>query len=553
MPSIELKVDQSPANFFQSWPSDWNFDRDLVVVVGTPSAEDCARLGRTGQVRIVELVSGCDSDRGSSQARSDSGLGANRNWPCVRNCAELFAELEQWAHPVPRRARLLLCENYSDSVHANPRELEQVLSNCLDLLGDCEQRLGRLGQRWVTQTIRNLPSAAAASTIESLRGAFEGVPCAIVSPGPSLDECAAHLPKLSERALVLTCSHALEALRRADVVPDMVMVADPMDLRRHFDNQPTDSFGALILAGVAHPALFETEAGAQFSFSSGTPMERWAFGALGLPVQLSSGGSVACTEFSLARYMGCNPIILVGQDMAFPQGRYYASSSLDGATELEITKDGSSFVLAFREPRAASHATQHTRRSEPEALLEVPAQGGGTVATSASLRRFLRWFQLQVDSQSPADQWVNCTVGGAAIEGMRHSDLRTELGALSSKRPDVRAILNECAERGRTPERVRGALSKLGEWAEALGRLEILVREFASRETGSELSPAERTELLQQFAQMPPLQWMDWDHASQLQAALKSGAALERVQPLLSRAQDLCAQLRRYAIDSMQS
>ncbi len=545
-------MNQSPSNFFQSWPSDWSFDRDLVVVVGSPSAEDRARLARAGQARIVEFDSGGASGEGSSQTKCDSGSGAKSNWPRVRNHAELFVELEQLAHPIPRRARLLLCDLHPDSDCADPHELEPVLNLCLDLLGDCEQRLGRLGERWVTQTIRNLTSVAASSTLESLRGAFEGVPCAIVSPGPSLDDCAALLPKLSERALILTCSHALEALRRADVVPDMVMVADPMDLRRHFDDQPIESFGALILAAVAHPALFGLEAETQFCFSSGTPMERWAFGEVELPVQLSSGGSVACAEFSLARFMGCSPIILVGQDMAFPQGRYYASSSLDGSTELEISKDGSSFVLAFRGPGAARHATPHTRRSEPEALLEVPAQGGGTVATSASLKRFLQWFLLQMSSQSLTDQWVNCTVGGAAIEGMRHAELSTEVGALGAYRPDVRAVLNKCAARGREPERVQRALSKLGEWADALERLELKLREFTSRGTGTELSPIEGAELLEHFAKLPPLQWMDWGNASQLQAALKSGASLDQVEPLLIRAQDLCANFRFRAMESME-
>ena len=64
---------------------------------------------------------------------------------------------------------------------------------------------------------------------------------------------------------------------------------------------------------------------------------------------MPGGGSVATSAFSLSLKWGCDPIVFVGLDLSFPDGKYYVSTSSDGEARARI--DGNGIVrFHFRGP-----------------------------------------------------------------------------------------------------------------------------------------------------------------------------------------------------------
>jgi len=43
--------------------------------------------------------------------------------------------------------------------------------------------------------------------------------------------------------------------------------------------------------------------------------------------QLPAGATVAHLAYYLGRYLGCDPVVLVGQDLGFTDGQYYAAGA----------------------------------------------------------------------------------------------------------------------------------------------------------------------------------------------------------------------------------
>ena len=87
-------------------------------------------------------------------------------------------------------------------------------------------------------------------------------------------------------------------------------------------------------------------------------------------------GSVSTVAFSLARLLGCSPIVMVGQDLAYSGGRTYATGTGYESSEARVCQDTGVIHLAWNEEALRVHGeTQGAHRTE-EPLRRVPAWGG---------------------------------------------------------------------------------------------------------------------------------------------------------------------------------
>lgn len=423
-----------PANLL---PAEWDPSSDLLVVLGPGPTDLMDALEAVGQKRVIEYV--------------PAELGAPTSAGKVlraHNLEELLEVIMTFTGSTPTRA-VLHRPAGTQVAPQTSQELSKALGTCLELHRISSSALEDHGLRMVTQGIRNMPQVASLPSIQSLHGAFEGRPCAIVSPGPSLDKNIAQLSELAGRALIMTCSHALGALNAAGIAVDMVFDCDPKDIRRHYHAGDLSDVGAKVLAATVDPKLFEFETPLTFTFASASHSD-WLFDPIDEGGGLSFGGSVACAEFALARVMGCSPILLVGQDLALTEGEYYTSGCIDEHASVETDSDGKTFHLLHR--RAGEHLDVLDGLGDPivvageqEGLIEVPAWGGGSVSTSISFYSYLQWFSFQAQSLGPQCEAVNCTEGGAFIKGMRHATLASVLDEREFPSFDVRGTLRDCA------------------------------------------------------------------------------------------------------------
>lgn len=169
----------------------------------------------------------------------------------------------------------------------------------------------------------NLPAYLAQPGVEVLAGRAAGYPAVLVAAGPSLARNIDQLAALRPRAVLIAVQTVLKTLLARGVPPHFVTSLDYHEISAEFFRGVAD-FGDVIL--VAEPKVswhvLDTFRGRVHVLHSAfaDDLLRSAAPARGA---LRPGSTVAHLSFYLAEHLGCDPIVLVGQDLAFSDGLYY--------------------------------------------------------------------------------------------------------------------------------------------------------------------------------------------------------------------------------------
>lgn len=177
----------------------------------------------------------------------------------------------------------------------------------------------------------NLPTYLASPSIGMLERRFAGYPAIIVSAGPSLDRNVAQLRDAAGRAVIIAVQTVFKPLLARGVQPDFVTTLDFSDLSRRFF-EGVEDFGRTVM--VAEPkaswAVVDAFRGGRGPKARPALLlnnefaQRCVGASLAARAGLSAGSTVAHLSFYLAEYLGCDPIIFIGQDLGFTGGVYYA-------------------------------------------------------------------------------------------------------------------------------------------------------------------------------------------------------------------------------------
>ncbi|MGH7243237.1 MAG: 6-hydroxymethylpterin diphosphokinase MptE-like protein [Phycisphaerales bacterium] len=196
----------------------------------------------------------------------------------------------------------------------------------------------------VDKTVRNLlgniEAYANAPGIAELAGAARDKPAIVVSAGPSLRRNIDLLrdPAVRSRFVVIAVQTVLKTLLSKGIRPDFVTALDHDSISKRFYEGLTSEQVegvTLVVEPKASPAIFDA-----FPGFIRCPGERildniLAEGADEATTQLLTrprgelkpGATVAHLAYYLARHLGCDPVIFVGQDLGFTDGQYYAAGA----------------------------------------------------------------------------------------------------------------------------------------------------------------------------------------------------------------------------------
>lgn len=445
---------------------DFALDRDVVLLCGPRAGDALDALIGAGATRVLWLDPG-------------DVIPPTREGVTVLTATEL-TELEQrtWQLPVPppHAVRAVESPGYDrERADAAGRRIVEVLR--LRVLFQDFAR--RYGVDLSLRAVRNAPRVAAVPSASRLDGVLKGVPAVIVAAGPSLEKNLAQLKELQGRVAVLGMNQTLKAMRRAGVKPDVVLAGDWGNLVPHFEGVARDEIGALGLATVVTPELFDVPAGAHFTFAASPWIEHWLFDAMGEDATVLSRGSVSFALFELALRMGCDPIVFVGLDLALDGDKYYAESVADGAGRMERYDDGTVSMRGMSDVKMklAASGQEQDLRDILEARVrtaEIPGWHGGTVQTTPDLHVQLVGLKEHLREARGRARVINATEGGAFIEGMEHMPLREALAAVAeapAREPDALRRTVQDALGAAGPERREKLLKALRDTRTALPRI----------------------------------------------------------------------------------
>lgn len=307
---------------------------------------------------------------------------------------------------------------------------EQISSRVSDTLTRFE-----FEERWIENIFANIDLMGTALPVSKLFGKFKKCPGVIVSAGPSLRKNIEYLKTMKNKAIIVCVDTAYKICLRSGITPHIVMTLDAQKHSvKHFAG--TGSQAMLLADVVSSPAILRSYGGHKsisstskyFNTSDGqtiretTPIMDWIEERISPPGDIQSGGSVATSAFDLLLNMGCDPVILTGQDLAYTgreihcAGTHHNDDWLPTCTRVKNLDTINQSVIRRRRVNYAE------------------AYGGhGTVITDFVLDLYRGWFQdsaLRVPFKT-----INATEGGARIK----NTVEMPLASLASSLPEFPA------------------------------------------------------------------------------------------------------------------
>jgi hypothetical protein len=169
----------------------------------------------------------------------------------------------------------------------------------------------------------NLSAYVGQPGVEVLEHRARGYPAIVVSAGPSLVRNIDQLHGLRDRAVIIAVQTVLKTLLARGTPPHFVTSLDYHEISAQFFRGLED-FGETIL--VTEPkvswGVLDTFRGRAHVLHSGF-LDDLLREDSPSRAGLRAGSTVAHLAFYLAEHLGCDPIILVGQDLSFTDGLYY--------------------------------------------------------------------------------------------------------------------------------------------------------------------------------------------------------------------------------------
>ena len=323
--------------------------------------------------------------------------------------------------------------------------------------------------RWLMQGLENLSSIAESPTLSSIVDRFIGTPLVVISPGPSLDKNVHLLKQLKGKALLMAPAQSALALSRAGVIPDIVVVADPADITYLVDGFPMDQVEALLVGVACHPLFYKKYPTKIITFNVNAGIDNWISDIFKDTAHIGAGGSVSTAIFGMGLNLKCDPIILVGQDLALTNGKQYASKSADGSLTIKLDDDKKIFsypIVPIGYEKLMSDAGQNSV-SHREQIELLPGYYGGMVQTKRDYVMFHSEFENHAETENKKDKPIklfNCTEGGAFIKGFKHIpliDAIATIGSLTQRTVDAKASIKHARVALDVPSRKKLLLDRL--------------------------------------------------------------------------------------------
>lgn len=180
--------------------------------------------------------------------------------------------------------------------------------------------------------LMNLEHYALGPGVADLSQVAAGFPAVIVSAGPSLERNIDLLarPGVRDQVVIIATQTVLKPLLARGIRPHFVTALDYHEISRRFYEglTATDVAGVtLVVEPQANPAILDAFPGV-IRCAADEPVDQLLGADLARHMgRITPGATVAHLAYYLARHLGCDPVIMIGQDLGFTDGQYYAAGA----------------------------------------------------------------------------------------------------------------------------------------------------------------------------------------------------------------------------------
>lgn len=282
--------------------------------------------------------------------------------------------------------------SYRQIFHDFYVEVLAAISNLIKLFDVNLATVVAFSQRWIYNQFQNVREINKNTIpLSEIFGSFKGIPAVVAGAGPSLEKQLELLKQNESKILVLSAGSSVNILEKNDIEPHIQVAIDGginedkiiggiKSKKTKLAYFPNLSCGSI--------KLFK---GKKFwykgtGYSSINFFEKF----IGLnTTAVEMGPSCVHSAVDIAIKMGCNPIILIGQDMAYTNQQLYAKGAALYDSVNEDVRD----------------------------RIVVKDLYGNETTTNSSFMAIKMYFESYVKQHDNVD-YINCTEGGLGIEGV---------------------------------------------------------------------------------------------------------------------------------------
>lgn len=281
---------------------------------------------------------------------------------------------------------------YANYERIYPEEYLKFLSLLKNVLVMFESNVSTgyaLGRNFMNCYLHNIKYITSSYIINDLKNKFKGFTAIVVSAGSSLEKNIEELKKINDNVVIICGNRTLKPLLDRGIIPHFMCAVDCSDTIYDMCRNYMERKVPLVFSETTSSKLVSNQKGDRIFArypSTGTDIEK----ILGKEVDsLYSGGSVAHFSMDFAKYIGCNTIAFIGQDLAYTYDKAHADIT-------EIYEDKKEFNV--------------------DELIQVEGIKHNKVFTTRALDRFRDAFEEYIGLNNNI-KFVNCSENGANIKG----------------------------------------------------------------------------------------------------------------------------------------
>ena len=313
-------------------------------------------------------------------------------------------------------------------------------------------------ETWFNTLIDNLNVISKSTPLNYLQNKYKNVPAIIVSAGPSLEKNIDQLKGI-ENALILSGGRTLKPLMDKKIKIDGLVVIDPAKESYDLVDGYIDKAECpLFFYDGTNSDVVNKHKGSKILTQGNNMVDR----VFNMEIEgMNFAGSVAHSSTLLAAKLGCNPIIFIGQDLAYTNDKGYAE-------------------IANRE---------HSEEFKSELDTYIYDIYGKKVRTSLALNAFKVDFEELIELL-PNNRFIDATEGGAYIKGTEIKTLKETLDEISNDKvtpiktfiKEFDVIDNIITELETSLKIIRNASEKCNDGLKMIGKLNKAVEKNSNKE-----------------------------------------------------------------------
>jgi len=334
---------------------------------------------------------------------------------------------------------LISTPGYGGLYDREDRDLREAVTQLVQRRNVNEATHRVRAREWISDVLENIELLEHSSCFLGLAEKYQNVPAFIVGAGPSLGKNAELLADAAKKGIVIAVNSSALALASRGITPQVVACMESIDLSNLLAQIPYLDDVVRAFSLTAHPKTLRTGKGPLLPLYEGLPQFTPLI-SLGHAQGLAVCGSVSTLAFSLAQRLGCSPIVMVGQDLAYTDGHAYATGTPYEGSRVKLSADGES----LEHERSAALLAANGKQAETEPLRRVKAWGGqGTVPSTIGFSAVRNWLELAAEllaHDRPDQRVINATEGGAHVEGFDELTLAEVLAPLPELNVTPQAI-----------------------------------------------------------------------------------------------------------------